>query len=136
MVVVGAGAVGRGDHAAGVVAVGVKLERLAQELAGFGDNAGRRVVGGKGQLVVDEVSGAAHERERAVAVGLRQAVAALAVAAAKVGRGAGRAKRVAIVERAREAHPQALEVLYVRVESHAPPLPRRPRAGLRVFTLW
>ena len=118
------------------MAVGVKFERLAQELAGLGDNAGRRVVGGKGQLVVDEVGCAAHERERAVAVGLRQAVAPLAVAAVKVGRRAGRAKRVALVERARKAHPQALEVLYVRVESHAPPLLRRPRACLRVLTLW
>ena len=122
MVVVGGGGLGRGEHAAGVVALRVKVERLSQELARLRDHLGGRGLDRKRQLVVDELGCARDEVKRPVLVGLGQRVALLAVAVAKVHDRPGGAERVACTERSRKSQAEALEVLVVWIERHAPSL--------------
>ena len=122
VVLVWGGGLCRRQHAARVMALGVELKRLTQELPRLGDCLGGRGVGCKGKLVVDELGGSRDEVERPVLVRLGQRVALLAVAVPKVHGRARGAKWVARAKRPRKPQAESLEVLVVWIERHTPSL--------------
>ena len=100
------------------MAARVERERLVQEVLPALDERLGLLVGGEGELVVDDLRGKHRKVEGAVGVGLREAVPVLGEAAAKARERARRRDRVPLVELAGKTQAEPLVVLALWVVRH------------------